>query len=252
MPIPLMMRNNDIDSEHAIEDYSGIRKSLARTPVRSAFKDGLPANYVEALLSQLPKMTVHKTSGPVTGVSLFDQLMGSWSHANPVTNTAYVNNKTALEELTHLLDFSADVPLTKRPEFRDAVERGAKRMSDAYIRPVWGGRRGVSSKPEIPNNKRMAQLLSEMPGTPHSKTSSTFGPHGSLYEKANKVLDFPNFDDRAAASVEALPAIMELPRDTAEKYYPEALKLINDFIDEFPKYDGEAKYYNMKVPTRGE
>lgn len=248
----MMMRNNDIDSERAIEDYSGIRKSLARTPVRSAFKDNLPTNFVEALLSQLPEMTVYKTSGPVTGVSLVDQIMGSWSHANPVTKTAYTNDNAALEELTHLLDASAKVPLTKRPEFRDAVELGTKRMSDTYTHPVWAGRRGVSIATDWPNNRRMGQLLKEMPGTRHSKTESTFGPHGSLYATVNKVLDFPDFDDRAAASVEALPAIMNLPRDTAEKYYPEALKLISDFADEFPKYDGEPKYYNMKIPTRGE
>ena len=86
-----------------------------------------------------------------------------------------------------------------------------------------------------PDNKRMAQLLREDPDSPHYNIGNEFlSSHGSGYELGNQIADFPRFERRSAAMKESLPAIIELPRDTAQKYYPEALELIDEWLEKIP------------------
>lgn len=138
--------------------------------------------------------------------------------------------------------------LTDKPEYRKAVDTGTKRMADTYTRPQWAGRRGVSVRRDQPNNHRMRQLLRESPATSFYDIGGhgTFGAHGPAYELFSQITDWPKFDKGAASYREALPAILDLPSDTAYKYYPEAMEVINKFLDNIPY--SETNPHDFKLP----
>ena len=241
-------RDNDIDSEHGYESWRGIKKELKGQPAMLAFKDRLPANMVNAILTRLPGISVvtERIDKPV-GIPPVDVLLGIHGHANPVTNTAVVNGKNATEEVTHLVDMlPTGGRFTDRSDYRDAVQKGTARMAEEYLRPYRSNKRGIAIQKSYPDNQRMRQLLREDPDSPHYNIGfrDTFGSHGPAYELGNQLTDFPKFERRAAAMKESLPAIMELPPDTARKYYPEALKIIDNWLDSFPLYEGEATTAN--------
>lgn len=241
-------RDNDIDSEHGYESWHGVRKELKGQPAMQAFKDGLPENLVNAMLTVLPGVTVKpKRKAESTGISFIDDLLGIHGHANPFTNTAVVDNNSATEELIHLVDMlPTGVRLTDRTDYRDAVQKGTARMAEEYLRPYKSNKRGIAVRKVLPDDARMRQLLEEDPDSPHYSIGrgGVFSPHGPSYELGSRLTDLPKFEKRAAAMAESLPAIMELPPDTARKYYPEALKIIDNWLDSFPLYEGEARTAN--------
>ena len=233
-------RDNDIESEHSYDDLYNYKIKYKRTPARLAFKHGLAPNVLDAIDAVLPEITVSGQSGYETGIPPIDVLIGSHGHANPLTNTAVIDRVNATEEVLHLIDKIKSgnaVPFTRftgNQDYRDAVQKGTQRMSEAYTRPRFGART-MSMAHTIPGNRRMAQLLREDPDSPHYRLSSKFlDSHGKAYEVGNQLTDFPTFERRAAAMKESLPAILELPRDTAEKYYPEALELIDKWLNGIP------------------
>lgn len=252
-----MRRDNDIDSERGYESWHNLRsRNFRGQPAYSVFRDGLPDNMVNAILTRLPGISVvnERKAEPV-GIPPVDVLLGIHGHANPFTRTAVVNPQNATEEVTHLVDMlPTGGRFTDRPDYRDAVQKGTARMAEEYLRPYRSNKRGVAIQKLHPDNGRMRQLLREDPDSPYYDIGSkrpgqesytgVLGSHGPAYELANQLTDFPKFERRAAAMKESLPAIMELPPDTARKYYPEALKIIDNWLDSFPLYEGEARTAN--------
>lgn len=248
--MPDFIRHIPEESEHGYQSYENLRRAFKTPLMRNVFKDNAPENLVNAFLAILPKVDVERTNDKdAIGIPPIDVLLGRHGSANPVTNTANVDEKTAPEELIHFIDRKfGDGWLTDKPEYRKAIDTGTKRMANAYTRPQWAGRRGVSARLEQPNNKRMRQLLRESPSTPFHNVGreGLLGSHGPLYELANQITDWPNFDKNAASYKEALPAILELPSDTAYKYYPEAMEVINKFLDNIPY--SETNPHDFKLP----
>ena len=243
MPLTDIRRDNDMDSERSKGDWRNYRIKYKKTPAAAVFRDGLPQNAVEAMDSVMPDIGVEyeKPKEGEVGIPPIDVLIGTHGHANPITKTAVVDWRNAPEEVMHLVDqlqSGSGLPFsrfTDRKDYRDAVQKGTQRMSEAYTKPRFGTNRGMFMSHTIPDNQRMAQLLREDPDSPHYTLGKEFlSSHGKGYELGNQITDFPRFERRAAAMKESLPAIIELPRDTAQKYYPEALEMIDKWLDSIP------------------
>ena len=244
MPVPMLdfRRDNDVESERSVADWSGVRDRLQKngdTAASLAFRDGLPENAVNFMLARLPEMSVEKrdyTKG--TGFAPLDVVLSRHGHANPITSTAVVDPQSATEEVIHLAESQGGVPLTQRQDYKDAVHKGTLRMSEAYMRPMTRDGKFILMAPVNPRNRRMSQLLREDPQSAHYRPGCFWGSHGKAYEFANAALDREHNIDTAAMN-ESLPAILELPKDTADKYYPEAMDVINEYLDGVPLYEGD-------------
>lgn len=238
------------ESEHGYQSYENLRRAFKSPLMRNVFKDNAPENLVNAFLDILPKVDIKRVHNKdAAGIAPLDIVLGQHGFANPITSTAHLDDISAPEELLHLIDSKlGDGWFTDKPEYRKAVDTGTKRMADAYTRPQWAGRRGVSVRRDLPNNGRMRQLLRESPYTPFHAVDKEglLGAHGTLYELENQIIDWPNFDKGAASYKEALPAILDLPSDTAYKYYPEAMEVINKFLDNIPY--SETNPHDFKLP----
>ena len=248
--MPDFIRHIPEESEHGYQSYADLRRAFKSSLVRNVFKDNAPENLVNAFLAILPEVDVVRSRNKeALGIPPLDVLLNRHSHANPITSTAHVDDNSAPEELIHFIDRKlGDGWLTDKPEFRKAIDTGTKRMADTYTRPQWAGRRGVSARLDQPKNTRMRQLLRESPATRFYDVDKdgALGAHGTLYELVNQLTDYPNFDKGAASYKEALPAILELPSDTAYKYYPEAMAVINEFLDNIPY--SETNPHDFKLP----
>ena len=248
--MPDFIRHVPEESEHGYQSYENLRRAFKSPLMRNVFKDNAPENLVNAFLAILPKVDIKRSRDKdAIGVPPLDVVLNRHSYANPITNTAHINERSAPEELIHFIDRKfGNGWLTDEPEYREAVDTGTKRMAGAYTRPQWAGRRGVSVRQDQPNNQRMRQLLRESPSASFYKIDKDglLGAHGTLYELANQLTDWPNFDKGAASYKEALPAILDLPSDTAYKYYPEAMEVINKFLDNIPY--SETNPHDFKLP----
>lgn len=209
MPLPTLVdfrRDNDIDE--SIE------------PWRTAVKVVLPT--IEY------RRTDPRES---TGIVPLDVVLGHHPHARPWSRTAYIDPWSINEETLHIIDRGSDEPLSDNPAFREAVRKGTDRMMEAYAKPVMRNGKLVGVKRTLPPNKRMRQLVSEV--RPQG-AAPWFTAHGRAYQLMHQLTDYPNFDTDAAGMIEAVPALAEMPRDTADKYYPEAMQLFDEFFDKAP------------------
>lgn len=264
MPIPTMLdfrRDNVIDHEgRTYNDWSGIRERLAKIgdrAVAGAFRDGLPENVVNAMLTQLANTRVKRAQGERTGVAPLDVLLGRHPAANSLTNTITVIPGSETEELLHLTDLNSGVPLSSQKEFRDAVHLGNSRLAeDKGIKgkmrngKFWG-------MVKLTPTGNAGQLITEDPQSPNYNLGNDFfSAHGRGYEIANQIADFPRFGRDAASMKEAVPALIEMlsvplrnnsgVSKIPYEYYPEAMEIVDKWADDIPYYEGE--YGSKAVP----
>ena len=217
MPLPTLVdyrRDNDIDQ--SVE------------PWRTAVKVALPT-------IEYRRANPNKN----TGIAPLDVVLGRHPHARPWLRVAYVDPWSINEETLHIIDRGSSEPLSDNPAFRDAVRKGTDRMMEAYTKPVMRDGELVGVKQLLPPSGRMRQLMTEV--RPQG-TMPWFTAHGRGYRLMHQLTDWPNFDADAAGMIEAVPALAELPRDTADKYYPEAMQLFDEFFDkELPRIDSYRK-----------
>lgn len=166
-----------------------------------------------------------------TGIAPLDVMLGRHPHARPWSRTAYIDPWSMNEETLHIIDRGSDEPLSDNPAFRAAVRKGTDKMMETYTKPVMRDGELVDVKQLLPPSGRMRQLAFEV--RPQG-TQPWFTAHGKGYRLMQQLTDWPNFDADAAGIVEAVPALAEMPRDSADKYYPEAMQLFDEFFDKVP------------------
>jgi len=185
-----------------------------------------------AVKAALPTIEYHRVDpNKKTGIPPLDVVLGRHPHARPWSRTAYIDPWSINEETLHIIDRGSDEPLSDNPAFREAVRKGTDRMREAYTKPVMRDGKLIDVISLLPPSGRMRQLATEV--RPRV-TQPWFTAHGRAYRLMNQFMDWPNFDADAAGIIEAVPALAEMPRDSADKYYPEAMQLFDEFFDKVP------------------
>ena len=233
----------DVENGAGIEEYRGPVKALYRKyPQNRAIGLTLAsvlkhAPYADnAAFSTLPKLGVitnnqNQDAGP------FFFIKQDWPHFN-VLAVPYINvdKQGTGEELIHAIDWLSDRPLNQRENYQKAIKSGNKKVYE-------------EGSPEA--KKMFFDNLAQDTDIPINSRAKYFSPHGGFERDVPKLVGEILHNDYikdAFLYSESVPRLVLADPDTAQKYYPEAMKELKSFFNEFPSYDDDLEVrfnYNL-------
>lgn len=203
-------------------DNRAIGQTVAKTLAKAPYAE----NAVYSTLPKLGFITNRSTDDP----SLVSMVLQRWPHFNNFPLLPYINTNTrgVAEELMHAMDWLADSPLSARRDYQQAVKAGNQRLYDHGS--------------DAAKHMFMDNLYQDKDVPVNNDWAGIFGPHGKVMREitnAVSALGSDDFTNERFLYGESVPRLMLADPDTAQKYYPEAMRELQSFFNEFPASDDD-------------